>query len=88
MGDDVNKSEGDFIHWTVLSNLGLLSTSQSVAADSEGWVALLKVMLQNPQHEIANSIFNLIQRTGSQVLICTVSAWPGWEETGNQIFHI
>ena len=34
----------------------------------------LKVMLQNPQHEIANSIFNLIQRTGSQVLICTVSA--------------
>ena len=40
-------------------------------------------MLQNPQHEIANSIFNLIQRTGSQVLICTVCSGPGPAHTGD-----
>ena len=44
------------------------------------WVVGLKVMLQNPRHEIANSIFNLIQRTGSQVLICTVCSGPASSE--------
>ena len=53
----------------MLSNLGLLSSSQSLGW-LECWVVWLKVMLQNPQHEIANSIFNLIQRTGSGPLIC------------------